>query len=75
MKKIKEFIQDRLVSPINDFWKKVRDFALSVGVSAAAVLILNQQAWICVPEQIVSIMTTICWISAFVAGTAQLTKR
>ncbi len=65
----------RIKSPLNKFWKRIRLLAISVFTSSTAVLMLNGQDWITVPDNIINIMTILAWVSAFIAGTSQLTKK
>lgn len=77
MKKVKEFLLllwNRIVSKTPGFWKQVQKLALSVGISAVAVLVANGQFTLDLPDNLLTIIKYAVAVCAAIAGTAQLTK-
>lgn len=77
MSKLFQFIKllySRIRSKTPMFWKSVQRFALSLGMSAVAVLVANGQFSLDLnPTLLLVIKYTVAVCSA-IAGTAQLTK-
>lgn len=77
MKKLIQWIQtaySRLKSKTPKFWKQVQKLAISLGVSAVAVLLANNQFSLDLSVTILSVVKYSVAICAAIAGTAQFTK-
>lgn len=63
----------RLLSETPEFWKKVRGFAISVGVSALAVWQLNEQFGLDLKPSFLEFVKYTMTVCAAIAGTASFT--
>lgn len=77
MSKLFQFIQllySRIRSKTPMFWKSVQRFALSLGMSAVAVLVANGQFSLDLNPALLLVIKYTVAVCAAIAGTAQLTK-
>lgn len=73
MKKL-NILVERILAKTPKFWKKVQAIALSIGVSAVAVLLSNSQFVLDLPIELLTYIKYTVAVCAAIAGTAQLTK-
>lgn len=77
MSKLFQFIKllySRIRSKTPMFWKSVQRFALSLGMSAVAVLVANGQFSLDLNPTLLLVIKYTVAVCAAIAGTAQLTK-
>ncbi len=77
MSKLFQFIKllySRTRSKTPMFWKSVQRFALSLGMSAVAVLVANGQFSLDLNPTLLLVIKYTVAVCAAIAGTAQLTK-
>jgi len=68
-------IIERWKAELPAFFKKLKTIAVSVGTSAAAVLVANTAMTLNLPEQLISALGYVIAICVAIAGTSQLTKK
>lgn len=73
MKK-KNILVERLLAKTPLFWKRVRAFALSIGISAVAAITLIKTMELNILPLITQVIEYTIVICGSIAGTAQLTK-
>ena len=69
-----QLLYSRIISKTPLFWKRIQKLALSIGVSAVAVLVANGQFTLDLPDSLLTIIKYTIAVCAACAGTAQLTK-
>lgn len=74
MKRKTNIVLERIISKTPDFWKKVQKLALSVGISAVAVLLANDQFSLELHQSVLVVVKYSIAVCAAIAGTAQMTK-
>jgi hypothetical protein len=66
---------ERWKSELPSFFKKLKAVAISIGTSAAAVLVANTAMTLNLPAQLIDALGYVIAVCVAIAGTSQLTKK